>query len=65
MRTVVLREDAGAVRTFHRCGDTGRAPVNAFKSENDRYRNLPRIPLRSGARVSLRVPAEFTAELSG
>ena len=65
MRTVVLREGAGAVRTFHRCGDTGRAPVNAFKSENDLYQNSPRIPQRSGARVSLRVPGELAVELSG
>ena len=45
--------------------DTGRAPVNAFKSENDLYQNSPRIPQRSGARVSLRVPGEPAVELSG
>ncbi len=56
---------AGAVRTFHRCGDTGRAPVNAFKSENGLHQNSSRIPQRSGARVSLRVPGELAVELSG
>jgi hypothetical protein len=39
--------------------------VNDFESENDLYQNSSRIPLRSGARVSLRVPAELAVELSG
>jgi hypothetical protein len=63
MRTVALQESA--VRTFHWCGDTGRTPVNAFKGENDLYQNSPRIPQRSGAHVSLRVPGELAVELGG
>ena|ERR1700722_10969823 len=57
MRTVVRREGAGAVRTFHRCGDTARAPVNAFKSEND----LPELITNTAAFRCLRGGGERKA----